>query len=677
MGAVLFAVIALFAILFTFWQIAGLKRTAAQALTDLRAKMDGSVRDILLYTAVCVTHDFATPEEITEANVDEWMRRCKLSEASVVNRQGVVLKTRNSGRRVGESFFKGGDPYAGFYRALQKGDMRRVSEPPRYPADGSLNLRYYAGEAFPDTNGFVQIAVDSSFVIANVKRYYATLDVIWRAGDNGFVIAADPMTGEIVTGEYGRQGKTLADFGLEKRVDEEGFYFQVIGDYGTCVCKTEVIGGLRMTAVLPIFWFDIYSDWAVVMFIAMLFVVALVASILGLKVIHAREKTIELSDRLAKLLAGQKRRLQAELSLAQTVQLSSLPKPGFSFPGSERFDLAVALRPAKEVGGDFYDFYPLGNGKLAIIVADVSGHGVPAAMFMMRAKTELKDELQLTSSLTDAMNAVNVRICSRNSAKLFITAWVGVCDINTGEIEFVNAGHNPPAVRRLDGSIEWMNMKSGPLMGFKKDMAFRSGKMTLKPGDMLFLYTDGVTEARSAGGEMFREERLKAALEALATSGDEKSCGPRAVERVLTAVSEFSGEAEQADDITLLAFVYLGGAKEFTCDRAGLIGAKNHLKECGASVKARIVSDEIVSNVVRESGATGFSLGYARTNEGEKLVFSDNGVAFDPLKKKDFDVKTGVKDRTKGGIGIFTAKNLSKKMEYMRQGGNNLLMILI
>lgn len=246
-------------------------------------------------------------------------------------------------------------------------------------------------------------------------------------------------------------------------------------------------------------------------------------------------------------------KLSSELSVAKGIQADMLPT---NFPNNETFGLCGSMTPARDVGGDLYDFFFIDKTHLALVIADVSGKGIPAALFMARAKTLIMDHISEGKSLEEAAAKVNDRLCEGNSAGLFVTAWLGVIDLTTGVLTYVNAGHNPPVVRH-NGHIEFLREKSGMAFGGMEGLPYRVHEIPLKPKDALLLYTDGVTEANNPQDELYGEARLLACLRA-AKQGDPKGL----VERISSDLAEFSKGREQFDDITTLVFSFYDFLKE-------------------------------------------------------------------------------------------------------------------
>ena len=237
--------------------------------------------------------------------------------------------------------------------------------------------------------------------------------------------------------------------------------------------------------------------------------------------------------------------------MARAIQANALPSVFPPYPNlRDVIDIHALMRPAREVGGDFYDFFFTGPGKLALVIADVSGKGVPAALFMMRAKATLQGLLRSGLSLVEALDRTNRRLVEQNDANMFVTAWVGVVDLASGAVEWVSAGHDSPVLKRADGSVAHLEEDAGPSLGMIAGAAYRARTLTLAAGDGLVLYTDGVTEARNAAREFYGAERLAATLKGLIGAKDAGAV----IDGIVRDVDAFADGLEQADDITLLAF---------------------------------------------------------------------------------------------------------------------------
>lgn len=261
----------------------------------------------------------------------------------------------------------------------------------------------------------------------------------------------------------------------------------------------------------------------------------------------------ELENYIANLsrVTAEKERIGAELDIAKHIQASMLPCIFPAFPERKEFDIYATMDPAKEVGGDFYDFFMVDERHLAIVMADVSGKGVPAALFMVIGKTLIKDHTTPDRDLGKVFTAVNNLLCEANSEGLFITAFEGVLDLVTGEFSFVNAGHEMPFIRKAGGDFEPYKIRPGFVLAGMEDMKYRAGSMTIEPGDKIFQYTDGVTEATNLQNELYGMNRLGAILNKV-KDGTPNDILPA----VKTDIDEFVGKADQFDDITMLCLEY-------------------------------------------------------------------------------------------------------------------------
>ena len=249
-------------------------------------------------------------------------------------------------------------------------------------------------------------------------------------------------------------------------------------------------------------------------------------------------------------------RLDNELKLASDIQLNMLPMNFPAFPDRSEFDLYAVMDPAKEVGGDFYDFFLIDSDHLALVISDVSGKGVPAALFMMVSKTLIKNQLMSGCDPAEALERVNAQLCERNSSMMFVTVWLAVLEISTGKGIVCNAGHENPAVHRAGGAFEMLKYKHGLIVGVKKDAKYQTREFEMHPGDCVFVYTDGVPEATDPANTMFGEERLLLSL-----NEDADASPQELITRVHDAVFTFANGAEQFDDITMLCMKYFGPEK--------------------------------------------------------------------------------------------------------------------
>ncbi len=250
---------------------------------------------------------------------------------------------------------------------------------------------------------------------------------------------------------------------------------------------------------------------------------------------------------------AERERISTELSLASRIQKDILPNTYPAFPERSEFDLYATMTPAKEVGGDFYDYYLVDDDHLCVIMADVSGKGVPAALFMMAAKIILENNAQMGKCPAQILDDANATICAHNREEMFITVWLGILEISTGKLMAANAGHTYPVLKKPDGRFEVLKDRHGLVLGGMDGVSYREYELDLKPGTKLFVYTDGVTEAMDKENRLFGTERMITALNTQPDAAPEQI-----LKNVRGAVDEFVNDAEQFDDLTMLCLEYKG-----------------------------------------------------------------------------------------------------------------------
>ena len=267
---------------------------------------------------------------------------------------------------------------------------------------------------------------------------------------------------------------------------------------------------------------------------------------------NVSHKTVEYLDTVKRVTA-EKERIGAELSLATQIQAAMLPHIVPAFPDRKDFDIIGSMDPAKEVGGDFYDYFLIDDDHLGMVIADVSGKGVPAALFMMASKIILQSVAMLGGSPAQILTKTNEAICSNNEAGMFVTVWIGILELSTGKLTCANAGHEYPVFKRPDGNFELFKDRHGFVIGGMEGAKYKEYEIRLEPGSKLFVYTDGVPEATNASQELFGTDRMVEALNRV------KDASPMDVlKNVRKAVDSFVLDAEQFDDLTMLCLEYKG-----------------------------------------------------------------------------------------------------------------------
>jgi serine phosphatase RsbU (regulator of sigma subunit)/anti-sigma regulatory factor (Ser/Thr protein kinase) len=411
--------------------------------------------------------------------------------------------------------------------------------------------------------------------------------------------------------------------------------------------------------------------------------------------VRSNEEFASLSDDINSTVATLKQyiaeaaaRIDKELEYAKRIQLSALPT---NFPDGDDYKIYAQMIAAKEVGGDFYDFYKLSDTTVAFLAADVSGKGIPAAMFMMTAKTIIKDLAERGLAVNDIFTQANEKLCENNESGMFVTAWMGILDLTTGQVKFANAGHNPPLLKRADGSFEYLKTRAGFVLAGMEGVCYRAGEITLNPGDRLFLYTDGVTEATNTDNKLYGEERLLSFMN--------QNASTEATELLPTLkadIDEFVGEAPQFDDITMLMLDYKpkkGGERmtnktfpaktESLNDVLGFVEETLEGFECPMKIQTAVcvAIEEVFVNIAHyaypdSTGDMTLHIGFDESSRTITFRMTDRGVPFDPLKKPDPDITLSAEEREIGGLGIFIAKKTMDSLSYAYENGENILTMM-
>ena len=388
---------------------------------------------------------------------------------------------------------------------------------------------------------------------------------------------------------------------------------------------------------------------------------------------------------LKRYIAEAAARIDKELEYAKQIQLSALPT---NFPTGADYSIYAQMIAAKEVGGDFYDFYQINDTTVAFLAADVSGKGIPAAMFMMTAKTIIKDLAENGMAVNEIFTKANAKLCENNEADMFVTAWMGILDLQTGKLQYANAGHNPPLLKRGDGNFEYLRARAGFVLAGIDGFRYQVNELELKAGDRLLLYTDGVTEATNAASALYGEDRLLDFM-----NGNATMPATQLLPALKADIDGFVGEAPQFDDITMLLFDYQPqkeGApmisKTFPANTEALpevLGfVEEKLEGYACAMKDQmalcIAIEEVFVNVANyaygaQTGHVTLELAFDEPTRIVTFRVSDEGVPFDPLQKEDPDVTLSMEERQIGGLGIFIVKKTMDTVRYAYQDGKNIL----
>ena len=377
-----------------------------------------------------------------------------------------------------------------------------------------------------------------------------------------------------------------------------------------------------------------------------------------------------------------RQRIETELNVATQIQADMLPRIFPAFPERREFDIYASMTPAKEVGGDFYDFFLVDEDHLAMVIADVSGKGVPAALFMVIAKTLLKNAVQMGSSPRQALEKVNNQLCENNEAEMFVTVWLGVYEISTGHLTAANAGHEYPAIRRAGGRFELFKEPHGFVLAGMENARYREYELEIGVGDTLFLYTDGVTEATDGANTLYGTDRMLAALNRNCQLDPE-----RLLHEVKADLDGFVGAAPQFDDITMLSLQRKSASVRRSLQAAPELESipkvcqflEQTLEEQGAPIKAiaqvNIAADEIFSNIARYSGAAAAQVDCEIMAGRAVIRFVDDGQPYDPTGQPEPDITLPVEEREIGGLGILMVRRTMDEVSYEYEAGRNVLTI--
>ena len=423
-------------------------------------------------------------------------------------------------------------------------------------------------------------------------------------------------------------------------------------------------------------------------------------------------------------IAAKEEKTRTELSLAARIQASMLPDVFPPFPERKEFELFASMDPAKEVGGDFYDFFLIDSDHLYLAIADVSGKGIPGALFMTISMLALSQIIREGKSPAEVLEAANNAICVNNREEMFVTVWLGILEISTGKLTAANAGHEYPALRKPDGRFELFKDPHGFVVGGMEDMKYKEYELQLLPGSQLFLYTDGVPEATDSSERQFGTQRMLTALNGHCGEHPEEIIGG-----VYAAVDSFVGQAEQFDDMTMLCIQYNGcgdsaqglindtdniagydcgagmdgstrstggtGEEEKSVNEMTLQATLDNLPEVTAFIDSQleeldcpmkaqfqidVAIDELFTNIATYAygDSTGNVTVRLDTQEDPRAVlitFIDNGVPYNPLEQEEPDITLAAEDRPIGGLGIFVVKKTMDDMSYDYKDGQNILRI--
>jgi sigma-B regulation protein RsbU (phosphoserine phosphatase) len=395
---------------------------------------------------------------------------------------------------------------------------------------------------------------------------------------------------------------------------------------------------------------------------------------------------------LEKQLEKANERMSEELNFAQEIQMSMLPLIFPAFPTRAEFNIYAHLIPAREVGGDFYDFYFLDEDHLCFVIGDVSGKGAPGALLMAVSKTLIKSRAMDDSQPSSILTHVNNELSQNNDSAMFVTVFLGVLNINTGRLVYCNAGHNPPFILRSDGNLEKLDEFHGPVIGALPNLTYKESATTLKLNDIITLHTDGVTEAMNQEEQLYTDARYEKFLDSNGLNTPQKL-----IDQVIRDVKRFEDDAVQADDITMLALQYHGSSDVKETGRLE-VKIKNQIEELArveeqfenfceeyqipdtARQKVSIVLDELLNNVVtyafRDEDEHLIDIQFVLTGNRLVITIHDDGVPFNPFELDPPDISLSLDERSVGGLGIFLVRSMMDEFLYSRHIGKNVVRLV-
>ncbi len=388
-----------------------------------------------------------------------------------------------------------------------------------------------------------------------------------------------------------------------------------------------------------------------------------------------------------------KERMESELNIGRDIQMSMLPLEFPAFPHRTDFTVFATLEPAREVGGDFYDFFLLDEDRFCFCVGDVSGKGVPAALFMAVTKTLIKSRATNDFSPASILTHVNDEISANNDSAMFVTLWLGILDVTSGTLEYTNAGHNPPYLLRHTGEVVRLAERHGPVIGAVDGLVYSEGSGQLERGDVVFVYTDGVTEAMDPDGQLYEEDRLVEVLQ----SSDIDS-----VESLVHASTDdvwrFQADAEQADDVTVLAVEFsgrVGGSEDVQVLELSVANRLEEIDSVNESFEAfaaehglpekirrsmKLVFDDLLNNVISyaydDDEEHRIDVHVELSSDRVAVRISDDGHPFNPFGRSAPDTALTVGEREIGGLGIHLVQSLMDEVSYKRRTDQNVVVLV-
>jgi anti-sigma regulatory factor (Ser/Thr protein kinase) len=692
------------------------------AIDDVNADIKGKSDAKLLEIAYSVKDEYQNNSLI---DLEYLAEIYGIKEINIVNDNGIIINSTELDV-INKYDMNSKDQSKEFVDVLKTNDSHVQEYGPR--GKDETELRKYAAVNL-DNGGFIQVGYDAAQFHQMLNEFVIDITRNRHVGTDGFIMAFDEQFNVVSDNEYANMhitslginipdemlnGKTATKlydaYVLDKQTGESEKYIYVFKFIeGYCIVASMPESDavfMRDAAIYTSVFMEILIFSSLFVFIYILIKRVIINNIKKINMtlgqitegdlnvvvdVRSNEEFSSLSDDINSTVATLKyyiaeaaARIDKELEYAKQIQLSALPT---NFPDEKEYSIYAKMIAAKEVGGDFYDYYKLSETKVAFIVADVSGKGIPSAMFMMSAKTIIKDLAESGMSVDEIFTVANKKLCENNESGMFVTAWMGIIDIKTGVMQYANAGHNPPLLRCANGEVKYLKSRPGFVLAGMDTIRYRVNEIKLSLGDRIFLYTDGVTEATDKEEKLYGEVRLAEFMK------QNPNLAPEAFLHTLKkSIDEFVGDAPQFDDISMLIFDYKGKEenivinKEFAAQKEVLPDVfefiETTLDSFGCSTKIQtaisVAMEEIFVNIANyaygnDKGNVKINIIFNISSRIVTFKITDKGIKFNPLEISEPDITLSVEERKIGGLGILIAKKTMDTVTYIYQNNENIL----
>ena len=697
------------------------------SMNDVETAVREKSNHHLLEIAKQVKEEYENAAAVSPEDLEKLAEKYDIEEINVVDSNGII--TNSTEPDVINNYDMNSKAQSKEFVDVLKIENEFVQEYSPRGKDETVWRKYAAVNL--SAGGFIQVGYDAEQFHTILNEYVVDVTKNRHVGTGGFVAVLDENLRIVTDDEYGDYiGNDISTIGIEppeemiKGQTATELYYDDLAGGTECMYVFKFVEGYCILAAMPVAEAMFMRDASMLTSIFMqviifatlfVFIYILIKRViinnlqkindtlgritkgdLNITVdVRSNREFSSLSDDINSTVTTLKRyiaeaaaRIDKELEYAKQIQLSALPT---NFPENEDFEIYAQMIAAKEVGGDFYDFYKLSDTTVAFLAADVSGKGIPAAMFMMTAKTIIKDLAESGMAVNDIFTKANEKLCENNESGMFVTAWMGILDLTTGQMQFANAGHNPPLLKRAGGDFEYLKTRAGFVLAGMEGVRYRVGELTMYPGDRIFLYTDGVPEATNVENKLYGEDRLLSFMNQNASAQ-----ATEFLPALKANIDAFVGEAPQFDDITMLMFDYKpkqGGVQmlnktfpakvEALSDVLGFVDQTLEGFECPMKIQTAIcvAIEEVFVNVAHYAYGDGegdMTLGIGFDTDSREITFrmTDKGTPFDPLQKPDPDITLSAEEREIGGLGIFITKKTMDTVSYAYENGENILTMI-